>query len=111
VTQTIEVKAAFSVTGITSIVSARGGSIRGVGSCELTGFNGGGTEVMAAFTFTHSGSWSGEAFTVGDTDRGYKSASTMAVLSSGTAKCSGIVALVTRLGGTQGNAVELVGLQ
>jgi len=111
VPQTIQVKAAFSATGIASIVSASGGSISGVGACKLTGFNGGGTGAMAAVTFTRSGSWSGTAFTVGDTGRGYNSAPTTAVLSSGTAKCSGIVALVTHLGGAQGNAVELVGLQ
>jgi len=111
VDQSIQVNAAFSATGVASIVSARGGSIGSAGTCNLAGFDGGGAGAQATVTFTQPGSWTGAKISVSDTGYGYKSAPTTAVLSSGTSKCSGTVAIVTRLGGAQGNAVELVGLQ
>ncbi len=111
VDQSIQVNAAFAATGVASVVSASGGAISDAGTCKLAGFNGGGTGAAALVRFTHVGSWNGAAFTISDTGYGYKSAPTTAVLSSGTAQCSGTVALVTQLGGAQGNAVELVGLQ
>jgi hypothetical protein len=115
VEQPIQVNAAFSATGVAAVTSASGGTIGGLGSgagtCTLTGFNGDGAGAEVTVTFTQPGSWTGAAFAVRDTGHGYKSAPTTAVLSSGTAKCSGTVALVTQLGGAQGNAVELVGLQ
>jgi hypothetical protein len=111
VDQPIQVNAAFSATGVASVASASGGSISGAGTCNLTGFNGDGAGAAVTVTFTQSGSWAGAAFAVSDTGHGYKSAPTTAVLSSVTAKCSGTVNLVTQIGGAQGNAVELVGLQ
>jgi hypothetical protein len=109
--QTIGVNAMFAASGVASITSGSGGEITGAGTCILEGFNSNGSGARATVTFTTSGDWSGATFSVEKTGDGYSSAPTAATLLSGTAKCSDKVALATVLGGAEGNAVDLVGLQ
>ena len=109
--QTIGVNAMFTASGVASIGWGTGGTIAGAGTCILTGFNGGGNGARATVTFTTNGNWSGATFGVNHTGNGYSSAPTSATLLNGTAKCSGTATLTTVLGGAEGNAVELVGLQ
>lgn len=109
--QTLQMGAAFSATGIASIASGSGGTINNTGTCSLSGFNGGGAGASATARFATSGNWSDATIEVSNTGFGYTSAPTTAIHSSGTAKCSGTATLKTVLGGAQGNAVDLIGLQ
>ena len=109
--QAIQMNAAFSATGIRSITSGSGGTINGVGTCTLSSFNGGGADAIASVKFTTPGNWNDAVIVVNNTGYGYTATPTTAALSSGTASCSGTATLTTVLGGAQGNAVELIGLQ
>jgi hypothetical protein len=111
VKQTLQVGVAFSATGVESISKGSGGAVSGAGTCTLSRFNGGGAGASATVNFAKSGSWTDATIQVSNTGYGYTSAPTTAALSSGTAKCSGAATLITKLGGAQGNAVELIGLQ
>jgi hypothetical protein len=111
VEQTLQMGAAFSATGVASIASGSGGTINGTGTCRLSRFNGGGAGASATINFATSGSWSDATIEVSNTGFGYTSAPSTAILSSGTTKCSGTATLKTVLGGAQGNAVDLIGLQ
>lgn len=87
-----------SFIGLASITSGSGGTVSGTGTCKLTEFNNGDSGLAAAtVTFTTSGSWTGATFAINNVGSGFTAAPTTALLSSGTATCSGTAMLTATI--------------
>ena len=83
-------------TQLLNVTGASGGTITGATSCQMTGFNGGGSGAVVYVVFPTTGSWSGALFYTQNPGSGYGSAPTTATLSS---PCSGTASVVTTEGG------------
>jgi hypothetical protein len=99
---------------IGSINSAQGGTISAAAAgrtCFLSSFNNGWKNGQVEVTFAASGSWTGATFQVVNSGFPANKPSTTAMLSSGTAVCSGTATINSSLANTYANVTNIKPLE